>query len=99
MWTCCERLSSAAPPRCRTDIGHVLPRLSGKAVLQTLRREGYVLVRSRGSHHYLRKPGTAALVVIPVHGNRDLPTGTLRSILRQAGLSPEVFAAMLGRTE
>jgi predicted RNA binding protein YcfA (HicA-like mRNA interferase family) len=36
-----------------------------------------------------------ALVVVPVHGNRTLPVGTLRSIIRQTGLSDEEFAGLL----
>jgi len=72
-----------------------LPRATGKDVLQALQRGGYRLSHSRGSHHYLRKPGTAALVVVPVHGNQDLPAGTLASILRQAGLTAEVLSELL----
>jgi predicted RNA binding protein YcfA (HicA-like mRNA interferase family) len=72
-----------------------LPRASGKAVVQALQRGGFQLSHVRGSHHYLRKPGAAKLVVIPVHGNRDLPTGTLRSILRQADLTSEELSEML----
>jgi predicted RNA binding protein YcfA (HicA-like mRNA interferase family) len=36
----------------------------------------------------------SALVVVPVHGNRTLPIGTLRSIIRQSGLTEEEFAAL-----
>jgi len=64
-----------------------LPQMGGRDLLGALQRKGYVLTHIRGSHHYLRKPGVAALVVVPVHGNRPLPDGTLRSILRQAGLT------------
>jgi predicted RNA binding protein YcfA (HicA-like mRNA interferase family) len=67
-------------------------------VLRLLQREGYLLLRVRGSHHYPRKPGSNSLVLVPVHGNRDIPTGTLRSIIRQAGMTIEQFAAALGRT-
>ena len=49
----------------------------------------------RGSHHYLRHPDGGRLITVPVHGNRDLPTGTLRSILRQADLTPEELADLL----
>jgi predicted RNA binding protein YcfA (HicA-like mRNA interferase family) len=63
--------------------------------MQLLQKQGYVLIRIRGSHHYLRKPGSTALVLIPVHGNRDLPAGTLRAIIRQAGLTVEQFAALV----
>ena len=72
-----------------------LPRVSGKQVVQALARNGFALSHVRGSHHYLRKPDGSGLVVIPVHGNRDLPTGTLRSILRQADLDAEGFVRLL----
>lgn len=61
-----------------------------------LLRAGFVESHIRGSHHYLRRPG-GGLVVIPVHGSRDLPLGTLRSILRQANLSDDKFYEMLQR--
>jgi predicted RNA binding protein YcfA (HicA-like mRNA interferase family) len=61
--------------------------VSGRELLAALQRKGYELTHVRGSHHYLRKPNVAALVVVPVHGNHPLPLGTLRSILRQAGLT------------
>ena len=64
-------------------------------MLRALERGGYELTHVRGSHHYLHKPGAAALVVVPLHGNRDLPAGTLRSILRQAGLTVGEFNALL----
>ncbi len=66
-----------------------LPRVSGKQVVQALGRNGFAFSHVRGSHHYLRKPDGGGLVVIPVHGNRDLPAGTLRSILRQAEIDAE----------
>jgi predicted RNA binding protein YcfA (HicA-like mRNA interferase family) len=63
------------------------PQVSGRELVVALQRQGYALTHVRGSHHYLRKPDVAALVVVPVHGNHPLPKGTLRSILRQAGLT------------
>ena len=64
-----------------------LPRVSGRAVVSALRRGGYAISHVRGSHQYLRKSGADSLVVVPVHGNRTLPLGTLRSVLRQAQLT------------
>lgn len=72
-----------------------LPRPSGRQVVAALVRAGFEQSHIRGSHHYLRKPGMTALVVVPVHGNRTLPVGTLRSIIRQTGLSDEEFAGLL----
>ena len=72
-----------------------LPRLSGRAVIQALQRGGFRLSHVHGSHYYLRRPDTAGLVVVPVHGNRDIPVGTLRSILHQAGLTREELQQLL----
>ena len=72
-----------------------LPRASGRAVLRALQRGGFRHSHTRGSHHYLRRPGAGGLVVVLVHGNRDLPAGTLRSILRQAGLTAEELSELL----
>jgi predicted RNA binding protein YcfA (HicA-like mRNA interferase family) len=72
-----------------------LPRVRGGEVIAALQRGGFRLTHIRGSHHYLRKPEMAGLVVVPVHGGRDLPIGTLHSILRQAGLSVEEFVRLL----
>ncbi|MDA8219511.1 MAG: type II toxin-antitoxin system HicA family toxin [Dehalococcoidales bacterium] len=64
-------------------------------MVEVLLRSGFILTHVRGSHYYLHKPGAAGLVVVPVHSNRDLPAGTLRAILRQAGLTPGEFADLL----
>ena len=72
-----------------------LPRASGRAVLQALQRGGFQFSHIHGSHHYLRKPDGTGLVVVPVHGNRDLPAGTVRSILHQAGLAAGDLARLL----
>lgn len=72
-----------------------LPAISGKRVAQALERNGFALSHVRGSHRYLRKPDGSGLVVIPVHGNRDLPAGTLHSILRQADIDAEDLVRFL----
>jgi mRNA interferase HicA len=70
--------------------------LSGRRVVNALRRGGFDLIRVSGSHHVLRKPGVPnSKVVVPVHGARDLPPGTVASILRQAGLTVEEFSSLL----
>ncbi|MGH2820275.1 MAG: type II toxin-antitoxin system HicA family toxin, partial [Actinomycetota bacterium] len=52
-----------------------LSRVSGRRLVRVLERGGFEVVHVRGSHHYLRREGEGVLVVVPVHGNRDLPTG------------------------
>ncbi|MGH3870432.1 MAG: type II toxin-antitoxin system HicA family toxin [Pseudonocardiaceae bacterium] len=65
-------------------------------MVKALQNGGFELTHIRGSHHYLRLPGSTLLVVVPGQGNRDLPTGTLRAILRQAELTADGLAP-LGR--
>jgi predicted RNA binding protein YcfA (HicA-like mRNA interferase family) len=55
---------------------------------------GFAQVSQRGSHVKLRN-ATGRTVIVPMH--RELKTGTLRSILRQAGLTPDEFVALLRR--
>ena len=68
-----------------------LPVLSGADVVAALTKGGFVHVSQRGSHVKMRKDDRAAIV--PMH--REIAQGTLSSILRQAGLSREEFAALL----
>jgi predicted RNA binding protein YcfA (HicA-like mRNA interferase family) len=67
-----------------------LRRISGKDVIRALERLGFVKTRQRGSHVVLKKmPRGDVGCVVPLH--RELAVGTLRGILKQAGVSPEDF--------
>jgi predicted RNA binding protein YcfA (HicA-like mRNA interferase family) len=68
-----------------------LPRLSGREVIRVLERLGFAQVRQRGSHVVLRKdaPEGPLGCVVPLHD--ELAVGTLRGILRQAGVTPQAF--------
>ena len=61
--------------------------VSGKALCKVVERRGWELKRVTGSHHIYTKQGYEVILSIPVHVNRDLPIGTLKSILKDAGLS------------
>jgi predicted RNA binding protein YcfA (HicA-like mRNA interferase family) len=64
-------------------------------LVRVLQRGGWKVVRQKGSHQRLEhpeRPGNA--VTIAVHAGRDLPEGTLRAVLRRAGLSREDFDAL-----
>ncbi|MEH2233167.1 MAG: type II toxin-antitoxin system HicA family toxin [Nostoc sp.] len=45
--------------------------------------------RITGSHHIYVKEGVDVILSVPVHSNRDLPIGTLKSIMKDAGLTEE----------
>ena len=60
-----------------------------KAVIALLEAEGWVHVRTRGDHRIYRKNGAPRPIPVSGHFNDDLAEGTLKSILRQAGLEKE----------
>ena len=72
-----------------------LPVVSGRRTIRALERAGFVFDRQQGSHVTLRHKERRRSATVPVHGNEDLPSGTLRSILRQAGLTAEEFQNLL----
>lgn len=69
-----------------------MPRVSGQQVLVVLAQAGFEPVSQRGSHVKLRNP-TGRPAIVPLHD--ELASGTLLSILRQAGLSREEFLDLL----
>ena len=72
-----------------------LPTVTAREMLAVLRRAGFVVVRVKGSHHFLRrKDDPSRETVIALHPG-DLPTGAVRAILRQAKLSRKDFASLL----
>ncbi|MFN4034261.1 MAG: type II toxin-antitoxin system HicA family toxin [Fimbriimonadales bacterium] len=70
-----------------------LPVISGRECVKALRKAGFVLARQRGSHMVLYREEPPAQVTVPDH--KELDRGTLRSIIRQAGLSVEEFTGLL----
>jgi len=53
---------------------------------RVIQRDGWYLVRTRGSHRQYKHPVKPGLVTIPGRAGDDLALGTLKSILQQAGL-------------
>ena len=64
-----------------------LPRISGKDALKVFISLGFEQMRQRGSHVVMRKGDKGC--VVPLH--KELAVGTLRSAIRQAGLTPDDF--------
>lgn len=63
-----------------------LPVLNADKIIKFLKRRGFVLDRTKVSHKIYFNPETKRRVVIPYH-KRDIPKGTLISILKQAGFN------------
>jgi predicted RNA binding protein YcfA (HicA-like mRNA interferase family) len=62
-----------------------LPSFTPKDIISVLLKKGFVLDRTKGSHHIYYHPETGRRAIVPLHKN-DLPKGTLMSILKQAGI-------------
>ena len=73
----------------------LLPSISGREVVQAFARDGWQMVRQRGSHMILVKEGHIATLSVPDH--REVAKGTLRSLIRSSGLTVEGFLKLTGR--
>jgi predicted RNA binding protein YcfA (HicA-like mRNA interferase family) len=65
-----------------------LPALTPQNLIGILEERGFVLDRTKGSHHVYYHPESKRRVVVPLHV-RDLPKGTLFEILKQAGIGKD----------
>jgi predicted RNA binding protein YcfA (HicA-like mRNA interferase family) len=63
--------------------------VSGKDLARAIERKGWELARIKGSHHIYVMEGRRERIVIPIHGNRPLKIGLLRSLMKIADLAEE----------
>ena len=70
-----------------------LPVVSGAECVKALGRVGFVVFRQRGRHITMVRPDPPAQTTIPNH--KELDRGTLRAIIRQAGLTVEEFVVLI----
>ncbi len=69
-----------------------LPAVNGMQIIKAFEKFGFVVVRVKGSHHIMKKSDHTYVLTIPVHGAKRLKPGTLRSLIRDAGVSVEEFS-------
>lgn len=67
-----------------------LPSFKPRQLIKKFEKVGYVIDRQRGSHVILYHPIERKRLTIPMHV-KDLPKGTLLSIIKQAGLTRDEF--------
>jgi predicted RNA binding protein YcfA (HicA-like mRNA interferase family) len=74
-----------------------LPQVSGKDLAKFLQKQGFEIVRQKGSHVSLRKqtPEGVLQTVIPLH--KSLAVGTLSNILRQCRITRRDFEEKFGK--
>ena len=70
-----------------------LPVLSGRKVVRSFERLGWQVARQRGSHIVLVKDGEIATLSVPDH--KEVAKGTLRSLIRTAGITVEEFISAI----
>ncbi|HRY98599.1 MAG TPA: type II toxin-antitoxin system HicA family toxin [Bacteroidales bacterium] len=59
-----------------------LPVITGKYLVSLLEKQGFIVLRIRGSHYRMKHPD-GRYTTVPVHNNVDLPKGLLRKIIRE----------------
>ena len=60
--------------------------MRSRDIVKLVEEKGWYLKRTSGSHQIYKHPTKPGTVVIAYHGSKDIPEGTLKSILKQAGL-------------
>jgi len=70
-----------------------LGNISGKDATEAFGKAGWQVMGQVGSHVVMTKPGVRANLSIPQH--KELSTGTLRTLIRAAGITVEEFLALL----
>ncbi len=63
-----------------------MPRITGKTLVRALGKAGFLVIRTKGSHHYLSHPD-GRWVVVPVHTRENLGPGLISKIIHICDLS------------
>jgi len=71
-----------------------LPGVKPRQIVRFLKQNGFQLDHTSGSHFVFYNPSSRRRAVVPQH-NRDLPKGTIMSLLREAGFTREELIEFL----
>ena len=63
----------------------------GEEVVRAFERAGWEITRQRSSHVILEKEGHEATLSVPVHKGKNVKRGTLRDLIRDAGMTVDEF--------
>jgi predicted RNA binding protein YcfA (HicA-like mRNA interferase family) len=55
-------------------------------LVRLLERNGFRIVKEKGSIRYYGKPGWEKLIRVDYHGSKEVPTGSFHNILKAAGI-------------
>ena len=71
-----------------------LPSVTARQIIRVLEAIGFERIRQSGSHATFRHPD-GRWTIVSIHPGKTIPRGTLRKILRDAGLTVEQFIELL----
>ena len=60
--------------------------MTAREAVALLVADGWIHVRTSGSHMIFKHPNKPGLIIVPQHGSKDLGKGLVKAILKQAGL-------------
>ena len=68
-----------------------IPRFKAAEVANILQHHNFILISQRGSHQKWRNQSTGKQVIVPIHKGKELPLGTLISIIDGSGIPEGEF--------
>lgn len=72
-----------------------LPSLGYQKVIRALQRDGWVIIRQKGSHIRLHKHTRMEMLKLTVPAHSPIKRSSLAHILKQARITPEEFESLL----
>jgi predicted RNA binding protein YcfA (HicA-like mRNA interferase family) len=69
-------------------------RVRGRELIRALQKAGFSIIRTKGSHHFMRHPDGRA-TVIPVHAGETIGPGLLNQILNDTEISRDELQKLL----
>ena len=72
-----------------------IPIISGKKLIKILVKNGFIIIRQKGSHVFIESLEKSNSTVVPLHKNEDLGKGLLKSILNDLNISVTELIEML----
>lgn len=71
-----------------------LPSLTGKEIISSLKKVGFIVYRQKGSHVFL-KHSDGRSTVVPIHSGETIGPGLLSKILRDLEMAKDDFSKIL----
>jgi predicted RNA binding protein YcfA (HicA-like mRNA interferase family) len=60
--------------------------MKASELFKLLKKDGWFEIRQTGSHVILQHPAKKGQLVVPYHGSKEVPTGILKAILKEANI-------------